>query len=57
MVTDCPYAETHEQLAGYFLIDAKNLDVAISIAARVPAPVSGRLRFARSETFRLPAAS
>lgn len=36
MVTDGPYAETHEQLAGYFLIDAKNLDVAISIAARVP---------------------
>ena len=36
VVTDGPYAETHEQLAGYFLIDAKNLDEAISIAARVP---------------------
>ena len=36
VVTDGPYAETHEQLAGYFLIDAKNLDVAIGIAARVP---------------------
>lgn len=35
-VTDGPYAETHEQLAGYFLIDAKNLDEAIGMAARVP---------------------
>lgn len=36
VVTDGPYAETHEQLAGYFLIDAHNLDAAIAIAARVP---------------------
>lgn len=36
VVTDGPYAETHEQLAGYFLIDAKNLDEAISIAGKVP---------------------
>jgi len=36
LVTDGPYAETHEQLAGYFLIDAKNLDEAIGIAARIP---------------------
>ncbi|HKT36578.1 MAG TPA: YciI family protein [Nitrospira sp.] len=36
VVTDGPYAETHEQLAGYFLIEAKNLDAAIGIAARVP---------------------
>lgn len=36
VVTDGPYAETHEQLAGYFLIDADNLDAAIAIAARVP---------------------
>jgi hypothetical protein len=36
VVTDGPYAETHEQLAGYFLIEAKNLDDAIGIAARVP---------------------
>ena len=35
-VTDGPYAETHEQLAGYFLIDAKDRDEAIAIAARVP---------------------
>ena len=36
IVTDGPYAETHEQLAGYLLIDAKNLDEAIGIAARIP---------------------
>ena len=36
MVTDGPFVETKEQLAGYFLIDAKNLDDAIDIAGRVP---------------------
>ncbi|MBA3612970.1 MAG: YciI family protein [Nitrospirales bacterium] len=35
-VTDGPFMETREQLAGYFLIDAKDLDEAISIAVRVP---------------------
>ena len=35
-VTDGPFAETREQLGGYFLIDAKNLDEAIGIAARIP---------------------
>jgi hypothetical protein len=36
LVTDGPFAETREQLGGYFLIDAKNLDEAITIAARIP---------------------
>jgi len=36
MVTDGPFAETREQLGGYYLIDAKDLDEAIGIAARVP---------------------
>jgi hypothetical protein len=36
LVTDGPFAETKEQLGGYILIDAKDLDEAISIAARVP---------------------
>jgi len=35
-VTDGPFAETREQLGGYFLVDAKNLDEAIDIAARIP---------------------
>ena len=36
LVTDGPFAETREQLGGYFLIDAENLDEAIAIAARIP---------------------
>ena len=36
VVTDGPFAETREQLGGYFLIEAKNLDEAISVAARIP---------------------
>jgi hypothetical protein len=35
-VTDGPFAETREQLGGYFLIDANNLDEAIAIAAKIP---------------------
>ena len=36
VVTDGPYAETHEQLAGYFLIEARNLDQAIGTVALGP---------------------
>ena len=36
LVTDGPFAETREQLGGYFLIEASNLDEAIGIAARIP---------------------
>ncbi len=36
LVTDGPFAETREQLGGYFLIEARDLDEAISIAARIP---------------------
>jgi hypothetical protein len=36
LVTDGPFAETREQLAGYFVVDAKDLDDAIGIAARMP---------------------
>jgi hypothetical protein len=36
LVTDGPFAETREQLGGYFLIDANDLDEAIGIAARIP---------------------
>jgi hypothetical protein len=41
MTTDGPFAETREQLGGYYLIEAKNLDEAIAIAARVPSAKSG----------------
>ncbi|MBO0719345.1 MAG: YciI family protein [Blastocatellia bacterium] len=36
LVTDGPFAETREQLGGYFLIDATHLDEAIGIAAKIP---------------------
>jgi hypothetical protein len=36
LVTDGPFAETREQLGGYFLVNAKDLDEAIGIAARIP---------------------
>ena len=36
LTTDGPFAETREQLGGYYLIDAKNLDEATAIAARIP---------------------
>ena len=41
LVTDGPFAETREQLGGYFLIDAKDLDDAIGIASRIPAARKG----------------
>ena len=37
MITDGPFAETREQLGGFFVIEAENLDEAIEIAARIPA--------------------
>jgi hypothetical protein len=41
LVTDGPFAETREQLGGYFLIDAKDLDEAIAIAERIPSVHKG----------------
>src|SRR5499433_727739 len=43
LVTDGPFAETHEQLGGYFLVEAKNLDEATSIAARIPSARTGTI--------------
>ncbi len=43
VTTDGPFAETREQLGGYYLIEAKNLDEAIGIAARVPTAKSGSI--------------
>jgi hypothetical protein len=36
LTTDGPFAETREQLGGYYLVEAKDLDAAIGIAARIP---------------------
>lgn len=41
IVTDGPFAETHEQLGGYFLIEAKNIDEAIAIAQKIPMGADG----------------
>jgi hypothetical protein len=41
LVTDGPFAETREQLGGYFLIDAKKLDDAIGIAGKIPGARKG----------------
>jgi hypothetical protein len=40
-VTDGPFAETHEQLGGFFMIEVKDLDEAIAIAARIPSARKG----------------
>jgi hypothetical protein len=36
LVTDGPFAETREQLGGFYIVDAKDLDEAINIAERIP---------------------
>jgi len=41
LVTDGPFAETREQLGGYFLVDATDLDEALSIAERIPMAKAG----------------
>jgi len=41
IVTDGPYAETREQLGGYFMVEAANLDEAINIAGRIPGAKKG----------------
>ncbi|HCU12443.1 MAG TPA: hypothetical protein DGB72_09990 [Gemmatimonadetes bacterium] len=41
--TDGPYAETKEQLGGYYLIEAKDLNDAIKVAARIPSARSGSI--------------
>jgi hypothetical protein len=41
LVTDGPFAETREQLGGYYLIEAKDLDAAIAIASRIPPAKKG----------------
>jgi hypothetical protein len=40
---DGPFAETREQLGGYYLVDAANLDEALSIAERIPAAKTGAI--------------
>jgi hypothetical protein len=43
VVTDGPFAETREQLGGYYLVDAKDLDEAIGLAERLPSAKLGTI--------------
>ena len=43
MTTDGPFAETKEQLGGYFLIEAKDLNEAIQVAAKIPSARFGSI--------------
>ena len=43
ITTDGPFAETKEQLGGYYLVDAKDLDEALAIAARIPGAKHGSI--------------
>ena len=43
LTTDGPFAETREQLAGYYLVEAKDLDTALAIAARIPGAKTGSI--------------
>jgi hypothetical protein len=41
LITDGPYAETKEQLAGYYILDCKDLDEALAWAAKIPTVCAG----------------
>ena len=43
LTTDGPFAETREQLGGYYLVEAKDLDAALAIAARIPGAKTGSI--------------
>jgi hypothetical protein len=43
LTTDGPFAETREQLGGYYIVEAKDLDAAIAIAARIPSARLGSI--------------
>jgi hypothetical protein len=43
LTTDGPFAETREQLGGYYMIEAKNLDEATAVAARIPGAKVGSI--------------
>jgi hypothetical protein len=43
LTTDGPFAETREQLGGYYLVEAKDLDAALAIAARIPGAKLGSI--------------
>lgn len=55
VVTSGPFAETREQLGGYFVVDVKDLDDAIAIAARIPAARTGTIEVRQVAEMPVPA--
>jgi hypothetical protein len=51
LTTDGPFAETKEQLGGFYLVDAADLDAAIAMAAKIPAARFGSIEVRPIETF------
>ena len=49
--TDGPFAETKEQLGGYYLINAKDLNVAIQVASKIPSSRSGTIEIRPIQEF------
>ena len=43
LTTDGPFAETKEQLGGFYMVDAKDLDAAIDVASRIPGARTGSI--------------
>jgi hypothetical protein len=43
LTTDGPFAETREQFTGYYLVEAKDLDTALAMAARIPCATTGSI--------------
>jgi hypothetical protein len=54
LTTDGPFAETKEQLGGYYVVDCENLDEAIEAAARIPNVGSGSVEIRPIQTFDQP---
>jgi hypothetical protein len=51
VTTDGPFAETREQLGGYYLVNAENLDDAIAIAAKIPSAKIGSIEVRPIQVF------
>jgi hypothetical protein len=54
LATDGPFAETVEQLGGFYWVEAKDMDEAISIAARIPSARGGSIEVRPIQTFGRP---
>lgn len=50
-ITDGPFAETKEQLGGYYLVDCKDLDEALEMAALIPGALYGRIEVRPIQNF------